>query len=281
MKKILTLTVALAFGVISFAQISTPQPSPFQKIEQRVGLTDVSVEYSRPSAKGRHIYGNLVPFDKMWRTGANNNTVIRFSNDVIVNGKTLKAGSYALFTKPGVSSWDVYFYSDTNNWGLPDKWDDSKVAAHINVPTGHLSSEIETFTITIDDITHDAAKIGIRWVNTYVGIPVQFKTDEAVLANIHNVMNGPSANDYYAAAIYYFETGKDIQQAKKWIDKSMELSENPMFWQLRQQALIYMKAGDKKGAIAAAKKSLELAKKAKNDDYVALNTKSLQEWGAL
>ncbi len=281
MKKIILLFSALILTVGIQAQITTPQPSPFQKIEQKVGLTDVTLEYSRPSMKGRTIFGGLVPYDAMWRTGANANTKITFSENVEIGGKSVKAGSYAIFTKPGASNWEVYFYSDTNNWGTPEKWDDSKVAAQVSVQAYPMPMNIETFTMSFDDLKNDSAMLGILWEKTYVGVPIKFGTDKAVSDNIQKVMNGPSANDYYAAAVYYLETGKDINQAKTWIDKSINMNKEPAFWQLRQKSLIYAKAGDKKGAIEAAKKSMELAKTAGNNDYVALNQKSLKEWGAM
>lgn len=281
MKKIMLLFSAfmLTFGIQ--AQIETPQPSPFQKIEQKVGLTDVSLEYSRPSMRGRVIYGGLVPYDALWRTGANANTKITFGDDVEIGGKTLKAGSYTIYTKPGASSWEIYFYNDTNNWGTPAKWDDSKVAAQVSAPAYPMSVNIETFTMSFDDLKYDEATLGILWEKTYVGVPIKFGTDKMVSANIQRVMNGPSANDYYSAAVYYLEAGKDINQAKTWIDKAISMNEKAPFWQYRQKSLIYAKSGDKNGAIEAAKKSLELAKAAGNDDYVALNQKSLKEWGAL
>lgn len=281
MKKIILLFSALMLTVGIQAQIQTPQPSPFQKIEQKVGLTDVTLEYSRPSMKGRAIFGALVPFDAMWRTGANANTKITFSDDVEVGGKTLKAGSYAIYTKPGASSWEVYFYSDSNNSGTPKNWDDSKVAAQTTVEVYPMPMNIETFTMSFDDLKNDSVMLGILWEKTYVGVPIKFGTDKTVSDNIQKVMNGPGANDYYASAVYYFEAGKDINQAKTWIDKAIDLNKEPAFWQLRQKSLIYAKAGDKKGAIEAAKKSKELAKAAGNNDYVALNEKSLKEWGAM
>ncbi len=281
MKKLIMLFAALSLGFGLQAQIKTPQASPFQKIEQTVGLTDVTLEYSRPSMRGRTIFGNLVPFDKIWRTGANANTKITFSDDVEIGKTAVKAGTYAIFTKPGASNWDVYFYSDANNWGEPGKWDDSKVVAKVNVATQPMNMPVETFTFTFDDLKNDSAILGIHWDKTYVGVPIKFNTDKVVSASIERAMGGPTAGDFYNAAIYYFEADKDINQAKAWMDKAMEMTKNPAFYQLRQKSLIYAKAGDKKGAIAAAKESLELAKKAGNDDYVALNTKSLKEWGAM
>ena len=241
----------------------------------------VTVEYSRPSMKGRTIFGGLVPYDKIWRTGANANTKITFSDDVMVGGKEVKAGTYAIYTRPGVQSWDVMLYSDSNNWGTPQKWDDSKVAATAKAQVFPLPIDIETFTMSFDDITNNSANLGMMWEKSYVALPIEFMTDKQVSASIDRVMNGPSANDYYQAAVYYLNAGKDINKAKTWIDKAIEMREQPAFWFHRQQSLIYAKAGDKKGAISAAKKSLEMAKEAGNDDYVALNTKSLKEWGAM
>ncbi|MEM0518857.1 MULTISPECIES: DUF2911 domain-containing protein [Aequorivita] len=281
MKKIIFLLTAFMFSVGIQAQIQTPQPSPFQKIEQKVGLTDVTLEYSRPSMKGRTIFGELVPYNAIWRTGANANTKITFSDDVEVGGKTLKAGSYAIYTKPGAANWEVYFYSDTNNWGNPGTWEEDKVAAKATAQAYPFPIDVETFTMSFDNLKNDEATLGILWEKTYVGVPIKFNTDKTVTTNIQRVMNGPSAMDYYAAAVYYLEAGKDINQAKTWIDKSIDMNKDPKFWQLRQKSLIYAKAGDKKGAIEAAKKSLNLAKAEGNKDYVALNEKSLREWGAM
>ena len=263
----------------SLAQIETPQPSPFQKIEQKVGLSDVTLEYSRPSMKGRKIFGDLVPYDKVWRTGANQNTKITFSDDVMIGDTKLKAGSYAIYTKPGTQSWEVYFYTDTNNWGNPQEWEESKVAVAVKTQPLPMPMSVETFTITFDDLKNDGATIGILWENTYVGVPFSVPADKMVTANIERVMGGPSSGDYYNAAVYYLTADKDINKAKMWIDKSIEMSEKPAFWYYRQKSLIYAKAGDKKGAIEAAQKSMQLAQEAGNSDYVALNKKSLAEWG--
>jgi hypothetical protein len=279
MKKLfaLTLIVLLSFSVNS--QVKTPQPSPFQKVEQTVGLTNVTLEYSRPSMKGRTIFGGLVPYEKMWRTGANANTKITFSDNVTIGGKELEAGSYAIFTKPSEESWEVYFYSDANNWGTPQKWDETKVAAKVKAKVNTMPFSLETFTMTFDNLSNNAATLGMIWEATYVGVPIEFPTDNLVSKSIKSVMSGPSAGDYYSSAVYYLTEGKDIKQAKEWIDKAIETRDQPAFWYYRQQSLIYAKAGDKEGAIKAAKTSLKLAKEAGNDDYVALNTKSLEEWG--
>ena len=199
----------------------------------------------------------------------------------MVGGNEVKAGTYAIYTKPGVQSWDIMLYSDSNNWGTPEKWDDGKVVATVKAQAYPMPMDIETFTLTFDDVTSDSANLGMLWEKSYVSLPIKFMTSKMVSANIDKVMSGPSSNDYYQAAVYYLESGQDIDKAKMWIDKAIEMREQPAFWFHRQQSLIYAKSGDKKGAINAAKKSLELAQKAGNDDYVALNTKSLKEWGAM
>ena len=282
MKKLLFSLFIGASMWLATAQIQAPQASPFSKVEQKVGLTDVTVEYSRPNMRGRTIYGDLVPYDKLWRTAANKNTMITFSDDVTIDGQTLKAGSYAIFTKPGASNWEVYFYTDTENWGVPRNWDENKVAAKTTVQAVSMPVTMETFTIMINDLSNNGAVLGIIWENTYVPIPFSVPTDQKVSASIEKAMAGPSDADYFAAAVYYLEEGKDIQKAVEWIDKAVDMtSKQPRFWYFLQQSLMYAKAGNKKQANAAAKASLEGAKKAGNEDYIKMNTESLKEWGAM
>ncbi len=278
MKKLLLFVFVLSLTLSTNAQVKTPQPSTTQKISQTVGLTDVTLEYSRPSMRDRIIFGGLVPYDKMWRTGANLNTKITFSEDVTIGDSDVKAGTYAIFTKPGAQSWEIYFYSDASNWGTPREWDDAKVVAKVKAPVYPMPMHIETFTLTFDDVTNDSVNLGLLWEKTYVAVNIKFNTDAMVTKSIENVRGGPSANDYYQSAVYYLQADKDIEKAKTWIDKAIELREQPAFWYHRQQSLIYAKSGDKKGAIKAAQTSLALAKEAGNDDYVALNEKSLAVW---
>ena len=281
MKKILLSLFVIAISTSTYAQVKTPQPSPAAKIEQKVGLTDVTVEYSRPGVKGRTIFGDLVPFGKMWRTGANKNTIITFSEAVTIDGKTLKKGTYAIFVKPSATSWEVFFYNDTSNWGTPKEWDAKKVALATTVKVEKMPMSIESFTITIDDLSNSGAALGILWENSYAGIKFMVPTDKAVSDNITKVMAGPAAPDYYSAASYYLEEGKDIKKATEWIDTAVKMTKDePRFWYLRKQSLIHAKAGNKKGAIKAAKASLKHAEKAKNADYVKMNKASLKEWGA-
>ena len=281
MKRFVLFVFALALLNGVNAQIETPQPSPLSKIEQKVGLTDITLEYSRPSMKGRKIFGDLVPFDKVWRTGANRNTMITFSDDVMVDGQTLKAGAYAIFVTPSASSWDVIFYADINNWGTPREWDDAKVAAKTTVPTAEIPMSVETWTLMFGNLTSSSAELGFIWENTYAGVKIEVPTDAIVSQSIEKVMAGPSAADYYNAAVYYSTEGKDLNKAEEWMNKAMSMIEKPGFWQLRQQSLIYAKMGDKKKAIEIAKESLAGAEAAGNADYIKMNKESLKEWGAM
>jgi hypothetical protein len=282
MKKIILSLFVAAFAFSANAQIKTPAPSPSQKIEQMVGLTNITLEYSRPSMKGRKIFGGLQDYGKVWRTGANKNTTLTFSTDFMVGGETLKAGTYALFTIPGEKTWDVILYSDASNWGTPGKWDDTKVAAKITVTPEIMAMPVETFTITFDNLTNNSAVVGILWENTYVGLKFETPTDAMVSKQITAVMNGPEAGDYYASAVYYLQSDNDIKKAQMWIDKAIKMSSDaPKYWMLRQQSLIHAKAGNTKGAIAAAKESLKHAEIAKSAGYIKMNKASLKEWGAM
>ena len=262
-------------------KITTPQPSPLGMVSQRVGLTDVAIEYSRPGVKGRTILGDLVAFGKTWRTGANSNTKVTFSSDVTIDGQTLKAGSYGLYSVPNKDSWEVMFYTESDKNGVPGDWDDSKVAAKTTVNVQAFPINVETLTISINDVTSTTAVLGILWEKTYVAVTFEVPTDEMVSATIDAVMAAtPKAGDYYNAAIYYNQQDIDIKRANEWMEKAMSMTEKPAFWQLRQQSLIYAKMGDSEKAIAVAEKSLELSKEAGNEAYIKMNTESLSEWGA-
>jgi len=281
MKKLLLSLMVVAFAFSVNAQIKTPAPSPAAKIEQVVGLTDVSIEYSRPSMRGRTIFGNLVPYGKVWRTGANARTKVTFGGDVTIGGKEVKAGTYAIFTIPQEKSWDVIFYTDYAGGGAPATLDESKVAARVTSNVDMMPMDIQSFTISFDDITSSSAVIGMLWEKAYVGVKFEVPTDKTVSAAIDKTLGGPGFGEYYSAATYYLSEGKDINKAKMWIDKAMSMNKEPRFWQLRQQSLIYAKAGDKAGAIKAAKASLAGAEKSGNADYIKMNKESLKEWGAM
>jgi hypothetical protein len=273
---------SLFFGACIFmiteaqAQLKTPQPSTAVKLETTVGLTSVTLEYSRPSKKGRAVFGDLVPYDALWRTGANENTKITFGDKVTIGGTELKKGTYAIYTKPGKTSWEVYFYSDATNWGNPQVWDESKVAAKVIASPGS-NSFVETFTINIGNVTNDAFDLEFAWDNLLVPVKVELTTKQKVTENIKKVLAGPSAGDYFNAARYYNDENTDLKQALEWVNKSIEMGSD-LFYVNRLKSLIQAGLKDYKGAVETAKKSLAQAEAAKNADYVKMNQDSIEEW---
>jgi hypothetical protein len=278
MKKIIiAAAILLACNTID-AQVKTPQPSPKANVEQVVGLTTVDVEYSRPSMKGRTIFGDLVPFGKLWRTGANQNSMVTFSEDVVIDGKTLKKGKYALFTTPKADSWDVFFYSDTDNWGTPEEWSDAKVALKATVKPEMLNRNVESFTIGVNGLDNNFGVLELSWEKTLVPIKFEVPTQKAAMASIEKALAGPTSGDYFSSAQYFYQSNGDMNKALEYINKALELNKDKPFWYNRQKSLIQAKLGDKKGAIESAKLSLAAATAAKNADYVKMNNESIAEW---
>lgn len=275
------IIVALALMAASFtieAQVKIPQASPKATIIQTVGLTDVEIDYHRPSAKGRVVFGDLVPFGKIWRTGANENTIISFSDDVVISGTVLKKGKYSLYTMPKADSWDVIFYATTDNWGNPETWDDAKVVLKVNAKTEILNRNVETFEIGINNTDNNSATLEFSWEKTLVAVKFEVPTQKTALASIDKTLAGPSAADYFAAAQYYFQSNGDLTKALTYVNKAYEMNEKKPYWYTRLKSQIQAKLGDKKGAVETAKISLAAAQTAKNDDYVKMNQDSIAEW---
>ncbi len=274
------LIVCVLFGTLTAdAQLKTPAPSPSSKLEQTVGLTDVTIEYSRPSKKGRDIFGDLVPYGVMWRTGANASTKVSFSDDVTVGGKELKKGKYALYTIPGESEWTIIFHNNITHGGTGgDNYKTEEDALRFVVKPTKMGHTVETFTIDVSDLTNDGANINLKWANTMVTIPLGVGTTKSVLASIDKVMAGPSWGDYYSAARFYAENGQDLKQAHEWMTKALKMGADEKFWVLRQASLIEAKMGEYSDAIEHAKESLAKAKEANNMDYVKMNEESIAEW---
>ncbi len=279
MRKFLFLSLLLALSATAVtAQIKTPAASPGGKIEQTIGLVDVSVEYSRPSMKGRTIYGDLVPYDKVWRTGANAATKITFSGDATFGGAAVKAGSYAMLTKPGKETWSFMLYPyESGNWGSYLESDVEPTTIMVNSWKMPEGVNVESFMIGFDNLTSESGDIYLLWEKTMVMVPITVNTNETVEASIKTVMAGPSANDYYAAGSYYFDEGIDNKQALDWINMSIDKGYD-RFWVQRKKSLVQAAMGDKKGAIASAKKSLTMATKEGNDEYIKMNNESIMEW---
>ena len=264
------------FMVTLNAQIKAPQASPVGKIIQNVGLTDITIEYSRPSMKGRKVFGGLVAYNDLWRTGANASTKLTFSESVKIAGQEIKKGTYALYTIPGEKEWTIIIHKNIDHWGS-DEYKQEEDLCRFMVKSNPLTNSIETFSMAVDNIKNGSCDITMAWDKTAIVIPVLLTTDETMVSSIKKAMDGPSSGDYYAAARYYHEENKDTKQALEWVNKSLEKG-GDKFWIMRLKALLQAKNGDYSGAITTAEKSSELAKKEGNGDYPRMNDESIKDW---
>lgn len=280
MKKLFLFTIIIGCYFLSAetqAQIKTPAASPKAMVSQTIGLVEVAVEYSRPGVKDRTVFAKdgLVPFGKLWRTGANAATKITFSEDVKIQDQAVKAGSYALLSTPDQESWAIHLFKhESSRW---NNYRDKDPEFTFKIRTETKRELTETMLISFNNLTSESGDLTIAWEKTKVTIPITVSTDETVMANIEDVMSGPSIDDYYRAGVYMFESGRDLEKALEMVQKATH-SDDPKFWQIRREALILAKMGKYKPAIEAAKKSMSLAEKAENDDYVKMNRESIAEW---
>ncbi len=272
MKTLSLLALALIVSITSFSQLNLPSASPTQTVHQDFGLASINLSYSRPGMKGRKIFGDLVPFGKVWRTGANGPTIITFGDEVIIGGTKIPAGKYGLVTIPGTTTWTIIITKqlDINNPALYKSEND---LAHVTAPVRHVTNTVETFTMQFDDVKQNTCLLNMQWENTEVALPIQTDIDTRVMEQIDTAIIGKKP-PYYAAAGYYFNNGKDLHKAEEWATKATEQQPDAyyMFYLLAQ---IEEKLGNKKGAIAAANKSIEIAKKVPNQDFITLNEKLL------
>ena len=268
MKQLFAIAL-VAISLNSFAQaVKMPAPSPGQTIKQDFSLSFIEVNYSRPVIKGRTIFGDIVPFGKLWRAGANNPTKVTFGEDVKVAGKDLKAGSYQLMIIPTAKNWEIIFNKGTN--GVFNYHPEEDVLK-VTVPTNTLASSVESFTIQLGQVIANTCEIQIMWEKTSVSIPVTTEIDAKIAASIEKAMI-VDTKPYFESASYYFETGRDLKKALEWATKASEANPSA-YWVMHLKAKIQAKLGDKVGAKATALKSIELAKAGKNEDYVSLNQK--------
>lgn len=275
MKKIF-LPAVIAFIVFSAdaQQLNTPQPSPTANIKQNFALSSIEISYSRPGVKGRKVFGDLVPYGKVWRTGANNATTITFGEEVMIGGTKVPAGKYGLLTIPDQNEWTIIISKATNITSPADYKQDQDVV-RVKAKPATMPFAIETFMISIDDIKNNSCNIGMGWENTWVSFDVSADVDGKVMKQINDIMLGDN-KPYFSAALYYIDNGKDVAKAVEWLDKAY--AQNPeAFWVLYQKARAQKMLGKKADAIATSNKSMEIAKKAKNDDYIALNEKLQKE----
>lgn len=268
------IPVALICAIMSttaFAQnLKVPAPSPSTTIKQDFALSSVELSYSRPAVKGRNVFGDLVPYGKVWRTGANAATTITFGEEVTVGGKKIPAGKYGLLSIPGENEWTIIISKQTDVTS-PSAYKETEDVARFTAKAEQLPFPIESFMIVFDNVKPTSMTASIIWDRTVVSFDITADIDSKIMSQIDQQMKGDKP-PYFTAAYYYLENGKDLNKAVQWFDKA--ITENPKaFWIYHQKAIAQSKLGKKKEAVATATKSMELAKEAKNPDYVALNEK--------
>ncbi len=275
MKKII-LSAAAVFMLLAAdaQQLRTPAPSPTQTIKQDFGLGNIELSYSRPGVKDRKVYGDLVPFGNVWRTGANQATTLTFSDEVSIGGKKIPAGKYGLLSIPGKDKWTLIISKQTNVTS-PTAYKQEEDVVRVEASAMKMNEKMETFTLQFANIKSNSCELHIMWENTAVALPISTDVDAKVMGQIDQMMNKDN-RPYFAAAMYYLDNGKDLNQALTWFDKAVEAQPNA-FWVHHQRANCLAKLGKKADAKAAAEKSKALATEAKNDDYVKLNEKLIAD----
>ena len=276
MKKVILMLFVLV-AALAEAQVQTPVGSTAATVSTVVGLTDVKIEYSRPKAKGRKIFGAgtdfLIPFDQPapWRTGANNGSGVTFSDDVKFGGIDVPKGTYLLLTFPGAAEWTVILYKDATIGGDMSQYNKANDQARVTVKSEKLTEKVETFTLQISDLTENSknANLQLTWENTSVKVPIIVEFDAKVMKSIEASTKVNPGNLYQAAG-YYFDNGKDLKQALEWITTASATNADA-YWMSHLKAKIQKALGDKKGAMDSALASKAAAEKAKNPDYVKLN----------
>ena len=266
----------LAFSAFTAGaqQFKTPAPSPTQTVKQAFGLGEVTIDYSRPLARGRVIFGDVVPYGQIWRTGANQATKLTFSEDVQIEGRAVKAGTYALYTIPGKESWEVMLYKDLTLGGNVANYKNEDEILRVTVKPVMNTRTVHSFTINMDNVAASSAKLQLMWEKTIVPIKLNSEVDSRVMKSIESVMKVEDSRPYFQAAAYYYDNDKDLDQALIWADKA--IAQNRAFYVVHLKAKIQMKKKDYAGAIKTAQESKRLAQEAKNDDYVRMNEKIIE-----
>lgn len=274
MKRIFFAAALLFAASVNAQNLVTPQPSPTQQVKQEFGLSSIELSYSRPAMKNRKVFGDLVPYGKVWRTGANGATTLTFGDEVTIGGTKIPAGKYGLLTIPDANEWTVIITKQTDVTS-PAAYKQDQDVVRVTVKPETMPFSIESFTIMFNDVKPSSVNLELLWDNVYVTVPITTDIDTKINAQIKQIMEGDN-KPYFQAAYYYIESGKNLDQAVAWLDKA--IATNPdAFWMQYQKARALAKLGKKTEALAASNKSIELAKKAKNDDYVALNEKLQKE----
>ena len=273
MKKIIILSAVFCYSYIT-AQIKTPQPSPTATIVQKIGISNVTIDYSRPGVKKREIFGGLVPFNKMWRTGANKATKITFEENCIFGGSKVRKGSYSLFTIPGEEEWTVLLNKETELWGTGDYNEENEVL-RIVVEPKETKDFTESFTIDFNNFKSFSAILSIKWANTLVNIEIESMSAKKVQNDFLELLTkGPSANDYYNGAKFFADNTSEYEMALEWIDIAIK-KKPEAFWMMYHKARILSKLGNNKEAVVTAEETISMASEAKDDYGYKLRCKNL------
>lgn len=274
MRKYILVLLATVFAVSSQAQVKIPPISSSAKVEQGLGIHKITLNYHRPNMNNRKIFGDLIPFNEIWRTGANQATVVDFQGDVQIDGRVVKGGSYALFTIPNPDSWTVILSSNTEQWGSYTYNPDEDVVRFEVKPEKTLKT-VETLTISFEEVTPTSAQMQIAWEDTQISFAIVADQQKEIVASIEQAMQSDK-KPYLAAAQYYYNNNLDIKRASEWVQKAVETTPE-LPWVYFWKARIFAKAGNKQEALQAATQGIEVAKKADNDEYIRLNTQMVEE----
>ena len=270
-------TLSILFGclcIVTNAQVQMPQPSPTQTIKQDFGMGNIELTYSRPGAKGRKVFGDLVPYNKLWRTGANAATIITFTEPVELKGKKVDTGSYALYTIPGTEFWEIILNKGVKNWGI-EGYKESDDVIRIKVEPFKMDTKLETFTMQFDEVRPESCELHIMWARTEIIIPITTNIKDKLKRQFEAAMQTDD-KPYWQAAQFYNEYEKNSVKALENVTKALELTPNA-YWMWLYKAKIQKDLGDKAGALISSKRSLELATKDKNDDYIKMNEELIRK----
>jgi hypothetical protein len=276
MKKIIYPTILLFAGLYSQAQL-TPQPSSTQTITQDFGMGKINLAYSRPDVKGRKIFGGMEPYGTVWPTGANSATVIKFTDDVSMEGKQVPAGEYGLFSIPGEKEWTIILSKQPKQWGAYN-YKASDDFLRFTVKTKHLDDLTETMTLVFTNVSPAACDLQMMWEHSGFTIHLTADIDAKVMANIDSAMK-TDKKPYYQAIIYYYNNNKDMTKALAWANELEKDKSFPPFVPKLWKARVLLKMGDKTAAIATAQEGVKLAADSKTDEYVRLNNEVIAQAG--
>ncbi|WP_350291262.1 DUF2911 domain-containing protein [uncultured Croceitalea sp.] len=275
------ILLSLLFNT-TFSQITHPKASPFAKVVQEVGLSTITIDYSRPAVRGRKIFGNLVPYGRIWRVGANESTKITVDTDLEILGNLLPKGTYALYAFPDKEVWQIVFHTNTSHWGDGRKnYNPEEDLFRISVSPEQIPYHQENFLIVFDSITHNSTNLNLIWADTKVSLPFKVDTEAQMELEITaQLKENPTAQTYYEAARYLQEKGSDFQRALNYLNLALELGGDTYYFH-RVKSIVEAELGNYKAAISSAQKSLKIATALEKDEFVRMNEQNIKKWKAL